>query len=120
MTSYTDILGDVSRRPGVAAAALINADGLPINQRGARLDLDDVAALAATVLRNGAQLADALKRPQPHTIVLELGDGLTVLSSLDEHTALVIVLEAGASAGTVLADLHRLRARRAAPAPEPA
>ena len=115
MPNATDVLGDVSRRPGVAATALINIDGLPIDVRGARLDVDAVAALAATLLRHGGHLADALRRPHPHTLVLELGDSLTILAQLDEMTALVVVLDPGTSAGDLLADLHHLRLEQPIP-----
>lgn len=110
MPAFSDILGAFARRPGVAAAALVNADGLPIDTRGARIDVDAVAALSATMLRHGLHFGDAVGRSAFRTLVLEFDQGLAVIARLDEMAILVVLLEPDAAAGTVLAELHRLRA----------
>ncbi len=111
MPPYADALAGLAALPGVAGVALVNTDGLPIDVRGRGLDPDEMAALAATLLRHSDHLGAALRGGHARTVVFEFDDALAVLGRLDQETAVVVALQPGQSAAVVLTSLRTLQRR---------
>ena len=111
MPPFADALAGLAALPGVAGVALVNTDGLPIDVRGHGLDPDEMAALAATILRHADQLGAAVQGGTARTLVVEFTEALTVLGRLDEATAVIIAMKPGHSAAPVLTALRTLQLR---------
>ncbi len=111
MPPFADVLAELAALPGVAGVALVNTDGLPIDVRGQGLDPDEIAALAATLLRHADALGSALSAGEARTAIVELRDGLAVLARLDEATAVVVRLAPRQPAGDVLTRIRALQSR---------
>lgn len=100
-----------SSRPVIRGAAVVSEDGLVVHEAlGAGVDREAVAALAVTVRRHAAQLADAAAAGSLGSIVLELTGGSVVLAALDDRHTLVVLAAPDRDLGPLLFDIRDGRA----------
>ena len=110
MTQLSEVVRALAAREGVELVLLLSADGLPIDQAGARSsDSDAVAALTATLLRHAERLGGELAGGAPSALVLELEHGAAVIAPLGQEGALLVSAGADADLGGLLFDLRRHR-----------
>ncbi|MEE8060785.1 MAG: roadblock/LC7 domain-containing protein [Gemmatimonadales bacterium] len=108
MAGLRDVIDGLAQRSGVAAVALVSADGLVIDQAmsGAG-DPDEVAALSATLVQHAAHLGIAGERGVFQAGVLEYDHGMIVLSQAGDDGFLVLLVEENHNVGALLFDLRR-------------
>ena len=116
MTNLRQIVRGLAARRGVDAVLLVSGDGLPIDHASSaeELDIDAVAALGATLVRNMERLGEAAGRGGTATAVLEYERGLAVLARLGGGDWLVALTAAETDVGELLFDLRRHRVAIAA------
>jgi predicted regulator of Ras-like GTPase activity (Roadblock/LC7/MglB family) len=110
MTGLADMLRALAARPGVDAAVLVSADGLPIQKAGdASVDGEALAALAATAARHAARLVEGAERGAWRTLLLEAEGGTIILSEAGAGNLLLLLVTADTAFGDLLYDLRRDR-----------
>ncbi len=108
MAGLHDVIGGLAQRSGVAAVALVSADGLVIDQAmpGAS-DPDEVAALSATLVQHATRLGNAGERGVFQAGMLEYDRGMIVLSQAGDGGFLVLLVEQDHNVGALLFDLRQ-------------
>jgi predicted regulator of Ras-like GTPase activity (Roadblock/LC7/MglB family) len=110
MTQLSEVVRALAARDGVDLVLLLSADGLPIDQAGARsADGEAAAALTATLLRHAERLGSELGGGAPASLVLELDDGAAVVAPLGREGALLVAARGDADLGGLLFELRRHR-----------
>lgn len=109
MTGIRDVVQALQKRPGVEAVVVVGRDGLPIDSSGQGVDADSVAALLPGVLRDAGELGSAGGRGSFTTGVLEYGQGLALVSTLNAEASLIVLMRPATNVGALLFDLQRHR-----------
>lgn len=108
---FRETLGHIQEAESVAAAAVIDADGMlvagvPENSE----DLENLSASAATTYSFLSALGTEMEMGGMHQAMVEYGEGLLLLAPIEANAFLMIIAENGAPVGQV-----RLVARRYKP-----
>lgn len=108
MAGLRSVIDDLSRRPGVAAVALVSDEGLVIDRamESSYGDPDEIAALSATLAGHATRLGDASGRREFHAGVFEYAEGMVVLSRAGAGNFVVIVVDSNHNVGALLYDLR--------------
>lgn len=108
MESVQQALAALVGRPDVRGAAFVSSEGLPLASRlPDATDTEALAALAAGLLRDSGQLADALGRPAGERLVLDGPDGLVLVCRLGDGAGLVVLASPDGDAGSLLYHLRQ-------------
>lgn len=109
MSALQQILTALANRPGVAGAMLLSDEGLPVaSSLPPGVDVEAVAAHAATVWRGLATLGTVTGAGHPEEIVTEGPGGVTILRRLGPGTTIFVLAEGDApDIGALLHDLRR-------------
>lgn len=109
MPGIRDVVEALHRRPGVEAVVVVGRDGLPIDSSGNGFDADSLAALLPGMMRGAGELGAAGARGDFSLGVLEFGEGLAVVSTLNAEASLVVLVRPAANVGALLFDIQRHR-----------
>lgn len=110
MPSLQEVIEGWTERATVVGAAVIGDDGLVIHDAfAAGTDTEAVAALAAAVVRDGAQLGGAGTRGDLQVAVLDYDGGPAILAPLSGGATLVVLAATDRDLGPLL---YELRTRR--------
>jgi predicted regulator of Ras-like GTPase activity (Roadblock/LC7/MglB family) len=110
MPSLQEVMEGWSARAAVVGAAVIGDDGLLIHDAfSTDTDAEAVAALAATLVRDGAQLGGAGHRGDLRVAVLDYAGGPAILAPLLGGATLVVLAAVDHDLGPLL---YELRTRR--------
>lgn len=97
-------------REGVQAVVVLGRDGLPIDAKaGDGLDADGVAALVPSVVAACTRLGNAAGRGEFGSSVVEFGQGMLVIASVNAETLLALVIAPQTNIGSLLFELRRHR-----------
>lgn len=109
MSALQQILTALADRPGVAGVMLLSDEGLPVAASlPPGVDVEAVAAHAATVWRALATLGTVTGTGSPEEIVTEAPGGVTILRRLGPGTTIFVLAEGDApDIGALLHDLRR-------------
>lgn len=103
MPALSDALQRLAARPGVTGGLVISDEGLVVAAEAPPvLEVEAVAALAATAQRAEAQLAGALGQPVPTTTVLAGAQGSLIVERLSSGATLLVIAGETADLGEVL------------------
>jgi predicted regulator of Ras-like GTPase activity (Roadblock/LC7/MglB family) len=116
MTQLDEALQRVQDHEGVEHVLLVGMDGLLIRHVGGgdSIDPDRVAAMVPGVVTAAGSLGHAAGGGDPHTAVLELAEGVAVLTPLSEELLLAVMVRRGVGFSSLLRDVRRDRGRLAA------
>ena len=108
--NLTELLEPALRAPGVLGALVVSReDGLVVaGTLEPHVNGKAVAALAASLARRGASLAEALGEPEPRLLELEGTEGSVLAAPGRPGLLLVAIVARGASLVSVKAELLRL------------
>lgn len=105
MPTVRELVSAIHRRPGIDGALVVARNGLVIaGDVSPHLDPNELAALVPPLLEAG----DALAGPA-RTAVIEHERGHSVVLSLGDDAALVVLALPGADLAPVVTDLRRYR-----------
>lgn len=109
MSALQQILSALAERPGVAGAMLLSDEGLPVAATlPPGVDVEAVAAHAATVWRGLATLGSVTGAGNPEEIVTDAPGGVTILRRLGPGTTIFVLAVGDApNVGALLHDLRR-------------
>jgi predicted regulator of Ras-like GTPase activity (Roadblock/LC7/MglB family) len=109
MSALQQVLSALAERPGVAGAMLLSDEGLPVAATlPPGVDIEAVAAHAATVWRGLATLGSVTGAGNPEEIVTEAPGGVTILRRLGPGTTIFVLADGDApDVGALLHDLRR-------------
>lgn len=109
MSALHQILAALAERPGVAGAMLLSDEGLPVAAAlPPGVDLEAVAAHAATIWRGLGTLGTVTGTGIPEEIVTEAPGGVMILRRLAPGTTIFVLAHDGdADLGALLHDLRR-------------
>ena len=115
MAGLRDVVRDFLGRDGVQAVVVLSADGLAIEQASRDVvDVDSLAALAATLVQYAARLGLGANAGVFHTGVLEYEQALLVISQIGTGECLAIMAAPSTDLGPLLYDLRQHRPALAA------
>ncbi|HJQ21610.1 MAG TPA: roadblock/LC7 domain-containing protein [Gemmatimonadaceae bacterium] len=115
MASIRDLVAALRQREGVDAAIVLGRDGLLIDSQTIQgLDAEDLAARIPPIIGAADEVGGAAKRGEALTVVLELRQGLAVVSVLNAEAVLLVLVQPGAQIGQLLYELRRNRENIAA------
>ena len=115
MASIRDLVAALRQREGVDAAIVLGRDGLLIDSQTIEgLNAEDVAARIPPVLTSADELGVAAQRGELVTAVLEMRDGLAIVSALSADAVLLVLVKPNANIGQLLYELRRNRKHIAA------
>ena len=115
MASIRDLVGALRQREGVDAAIVLGRDGLLIDSQAIEgLNAEDLAARIPTVLSSADELGVAAQRGELVTAVLEMREGLAIISALSADAVLLVLVHPSANIGQLLYELRRNRQHIAA------
>jgi len=115
MEKVRHALATLVGRPDVAGAALVSGEGLLVaSQLPDGADGEAVAALAASLLRDAAQLAHSVGRRAPERLVFDSADGLFLACALGQGAVLLVLAQPDAPGGALLFHLRQQHASLAA------
>ncbi len=107
MAGLRDVVRALAERPEVDAVVVLSSDGLPIDTAGrSGLDIEAVAALAATFAAGARRLGSAAECSGLNASVLEFSDRLAVLRPLGSEGHLFILAHRETNIGPLLVDLR--------------
>ena len=111
MTQLDEALRSVREHDGVEHVLLVGMDGLLVRHLGdgAGVDPDRVAAMVPGVVTSAGSFAHAAGGGDPSTAVLELADGVAVITPLSEELLLAVLLRPGVGFTGLLRDVRRNR-----------
>lgn len=108
MAGLRDVVQGLAARPDVDAVVVLSSDGLPIDTAGrSRLDVDAIAALAATFATGARRLGQAAECEPLSGTVLEFEDRLAVVRPLGTEGQLFVLATKATNIGALLYDLRR-------------
>lgn len=115
MPTIRDLVAAVRQRDGITAAVVLGRDGLLIDsQADHSVDAEQVAAHVPSVLQFAEELGASAAQGDLRTVVLEYGDGASILSAMSHEVVLLVLASPAADLGALLFDLRRHRANLAA------
>jgi len=115
MASIRDLVAALRQREGVDAAIVLGRDGLLIDSQAIEgMNPEDLAARIPPVLTPADELGVAAQRGELVTAVLEMKEGLTIISALSAEAVLVVLVKPSANIGQLLYELRRNRQHIAA------
>lgn len=115
MTQLDEALQSVQDHEGVEHVMLVGMDGLLVRHLGdgSPIDPDRVAAMVPGVVTAAGSFGHAAGGGDPHTAVLELADGVAVLTPLSDELLLAVLVRSGVGFASLLRDVRRDRGRLA-------
>lgn len=115
MASIRDLVAALRQREGVDAAIVLGRDGLLIDSQAIEgMNAEDLAARIPPVLTPADELGVAAQRGELVTAVLEMRDGLAIVSALSAEAVLLVLVKPSANIGQLLYELRRNRQHIAA------
>ena len=115
MPTIRDLVAAIRQRDGVEAAIVLGRDGLLIDSEAtAQLDAENVAAHVPSIVAAADEFGAAAGRGPLTTAILELPQGLPVVSALSAEALLLVMVRPSADVGQLLFELRRNRANIAA------
>ena len=115
MASIRDLVAALRQREGVDAAIVLGRDGLMIDSQAIPgMNAEDLAARIPPVLGPADDLGVAANRGQLVTAVLEMKEGLAIVSVLSADAVLLVLVHPSANIGQLLYELRRNREHIAA------
>lgn len=115
MPSIRDLVAAIRQRNGVDAAIVLGRDGLLIDsQLTASLEPEDIAARIPAIIGSADELGTAIGRGELLTAVLEMKQGLAIVSVLSAEAILLVLVSPSANIGQLLFELRRNREHIAA------
>ena len=115
MANIRDLVAALRQREGVDAAIVLGRDGLMIDSQSIPgMNAEDLAARIPPVLGPADDLGVAANRGQLVTAVLEMKEGLAIVSVLSADAVLLVLVHPGANIGQLLYELRRNREHIAA------
>ena len=115
MASIRDLVAALRQREGVDAAIVLGRDGLMIDSQSIPgMNAEDLAARIPPVLGPADDLGVAANRGQLVTAVLEMKEGLAIVSVLSADAVLLVLVHPSANIGQLLYELRRNREHIAA------
>lgn len=115
MPTIRDLVAAVRQRDGITAAAVLGRDGLLIDsQTDPGVDAEQIAAHVPSILQYAEELGAASAQGDLRTVVLEHGDGATLISTMSAEVVLLVLTAPHADLGALLFDLRRHRSHIAA------
>src|SRR5262245_41992996 len=115
MASIRDLVAALRQREGVDAAIVLGRDGLLIDSQAIEgMNAEDLAALIPAVLTPADELGAGAKRGELVTAVLEMREGLAIISALSAEAVLLVLVKQNANIGQLLYELRRNRQHIAA------
>ncbi len=115
MASIRDLVAALRQREGVDAAIVLGRDGLLIDSQAIEgMNAEDLAARIPPVLTPADELGVAAQRGELVTAVLEMQNGLAIVSALSAEAVLLVLVKPNANIGQLLYELRRNRQHIAA------
>jgi uncharacterized protein len=115
MASIRDLVAALRQREGVDAAIVLGRDGLLIDSQAIEgMNAEDLAARIPPVLTPADELGVAAQRGELVTAVLEMQNGLAIISALSAEAVLLVLVKPNANIGQLLYELRRNRQHIAA------
>lgn len=115
MASIRDLVAALRQREGVDAAIVLGRDGLLIDSQAIPgMNAEDLAARIPPVIGPADDLGVAANRGQLVTAVLEMKEGLAIVSVLSAEAVLLVLVHPSANIGQLLYELRRNREHIAA------
>lgn len=115
MANIRDLVAALRQREGVDAAIVLGRDGLMIDSQSIPgMNAEDLAARIPPVLGPADDLGVAANRGQLVTAVLEMKEGLAIVSVLSADAVLLVLVHPSANIGQLLYELRRNREHIAA------
>jgi predicted regulator of Ras-like GTPase activity (Roadblock/LC7/MglB family) len=115
MASIRDLVAALRQREGVDAAIVLGRDGLLIDSQTIEgMNAEDLAARIPPVLGPSDELGVAAQRGELVTAVLEMREGLAIISALSADAVLLVLVKPNANIGQLLYELRRNRQHIAA------
>ena len=115
MASIRDFVAALRQREGVDAAIVLGRDGLLIDSQVIEgLNAEDVAARIPAVLTPADEFGAGANRGELVTAVLEMREGLAIISALSAEAVLLVLVKPNANIGQLLYELRRNRQHIAA------
>ena len=115
MASIRDLVAALRQREGVDAAIVLGRDGLMIDSQAIPgMNAEDLAARIPPVLGPADDLGVAANRGQLVTAVLEMKEGLAIVSVLSADAVLLVLVHPSANIAQLLYELRRNREHIAA------
>lgn len=115
MASIRDLVAALRQREGVEAAIVLGRDGLLIDSQVIEgLIAEDLAARIPAVLTPADELGAGAQRGALVTAVLEMENGLAIISALSAEAVLLVLVKPNANIGQLLYELRRNRQHIAA------
>ena len=108
MPDLRDVVQSLAARPDVEAVVVVSNDGMPIDQAGrAGVDIDAIAALAATFTQSAQRLGEAASCAALICSVVEYADRMAVVRPLGPEGLLFVLAAPASNVGALLYDLRR-------------
>jgi hypothetical protein len=115
LAGIRDLVAALRQREGVDAAIVLGLDGLLIDSQAiAGIIPDDLAARIPPVIGPASELGVAANRGELVTAVLEMKNGLAIVSVLSAEAVLLVLVQPTANIGQLLYELRRNRQHIAA------
>ncbi len=115
MASIRDLVAALRQREGVDAAIVLGRDGLLIDSQAIEgMIPEDIAARIPPVIGPADDLGVAAGRGELVTAVLEMREGLAIVSVLNAEAVLLVLVQPSANIGQLLYELRRNREHIAA------
>ena len=115
MASIRDLVAALRQREGVDAAIVLGRDGLMIDSQAIPgMNAEALAARIPPVLGPADDLGVAANRGQLVTAVLEMKEGLAIVSVLSADAVLLVLVHPSANIAQLLYELRRNREHIAA------
>lgn len=115
MANIRDLVAALRQREGVDAAIVLGRDGLMIDSQAIPgMNAEDLAARIPPVLGPADDLGVAASRGPLVTAVLEMKEGLAIVSVLSADAVLLVLVHPSANIGQLLYELRRNREHIAA------
>ena len=115
MASIRDLVAALRQREGVDAVIVLGRDGLLIDSQAIEgMNAEDLAARIPPVLTPADELGVAAQRGELVTAVLEMQNGLAIVSALSAEAVLLVLVKPNANIGQLLYELRRNRQHIAA------
>jgi predicted regulator of Ras-like GTPase activity (Roadblock/LC7/MglB family) len=108
MAGLRDMVQSLAARPDVDAVVVLSSDGLPIDTAGrSLLDIEAVAALAATFANGARRLGQAAECTGLIATVLEFDDRLAIVRPLGTEGHLFLLAAPATNLGPLLLELRQ-------------
>ena len=109
MAGLREVVRALAGRPGVTAVVVVSGDGLVIDQAGAGLDTDTVAALVPAIISNAKRLGTSAGHGELGIGAFEFAASTAVMATMGADAILLAFCGSGADVGQLLFDLNTHR-----------